>query len=94
MSKEKNKEYPLIEDDSGVKGKREKSLILYNDDYHTFDYVIQALIDVCKHNTEQAEQCTFLVHYKGKCDVKKGSVNVLKPMKEELAGRDLKATIE
>ncbi len=49
------------------------NLVLYNDDYHTFDYVIKALVDICRHSYEQAEQCTILVHYRGKCVVKNGS---------------------
>ena len=71
-----------------------KFLILYNDDYHTFDYVIDALIDICKHEEEQAVQCTYLVHYKGKADVKKGSYSFLKPMMAQLKAKDLKAVIE
>ncbi|RIJ46437.1 ATP-dependent Clp protease adaptor ClpS [Maribellus luteus] len=72
----------------------ENSLILHNDDVHTFDYVIDALIDICEHEIEQATQCTYLVHYKGKCDVKKGSFSELKPMKDALIGRELNATID
>lgn len=72
----------------------ENFLILHNDDVHTFDYVIDALIDVCKHDYEQATQCTMLVHYKGKCDVKKGAFNALKPLKEALIERELNATID
>ncbi len=72
----------------------ENSLILHNDDVHTFDYVIDALIDICEHEIEQATQCTYLVHYKGKCDVKKGSFAELKPMKDALIGRELNATID
>ena len=71
-----------------------KFLILYNGDYHTFDYVIDALIDICKHEEEQAVQCTYLVHYKGKADVKKGTYGFLKPMMTQLRKRDLKAVIE
>ena len=48
---------------------KEKSLILYNDEVNTFDFVIDSLMKVCKHEPEQAEQCTFIVHFKGKCDV-------------------------
>lgn len=55
-------------------------LVLHNDDIHTFDYVIDALIEICKHTPEQAEQCTILVHFKGKCTVKTGSMDVLKPI--------------
>ena len=56
------------------------NLVLYNDDYHTFDYVIKALVDICRHSYEQAEQCTILVHYRGKCVVKNGSYEELLPM--------------
>jgi ATP-dependent Clp protease adaptor protein ClpS len=72
----------------------ESFLVLHNDDYHTFDYVIDALIDICEHGYEQAAQCTMLVHYKGKCDVKKGGYEVLKPLKDALIDRELNATID
>ena len=68
-------------------------LTLHNDEIHTFEYVIESLIEVCNHNMEQAEQCTFLVHYKGKCDVKKGQFNLLVPFKKELARRGLRVSI-
>jgi ATP-dependent Clp protease adaptor protein ClpS len=70
------------------------SLILHNDDYHTFDYVIDALVEICNMDIIQATQCTFLVHYKQKCEVKKGSLEVLLPMRRALAQKDLKAVIE
>jgi ATP-dependent Clp protease adaptor protein ClpS len=69
-------------------------LILHNDDVHSFDYVIDSLIEVCELEPTQAEQCTFLVHYKGKCDIKKGSFSGLKPFKEGLIERGLNATID
>ncbi|MFP3831574.1 ATP-dependent Clp protease adaptor ClpS [Chryseobacterium sp. SIMBA_028] len=68
-------------------------LVLHNDDIHTFDYVIDSLIEICKHTMEQAEQCTMLVHYKGKCTVKTGSLDVLKPMHEKLISRELTSEI-
>ena len=77
-----------------VKGSSGKFLILHNDDYHTFDYVIDALVSICDHEIEQAVQCTYIIHYKGKADVKKGTYNYLKPMMTKLRGKDLKATIE
>lgn len=80
--------------DSEEKTLEENFLTLHNDDFHTFDYVIDALIDICEHGYEQATQCTFLVHYKGKCDVKKGSFAELKPMKDALIDRELNATID
>ncbi|MFC7347157.1 ATP-dependent Clp protease adaptor ClpS [Chryseobacterium zhengzhouense] len=68
-------------------------LILHNDDIHTFDEVIEALIEICKHDFIQAEQCTMLVHYKGKCTVKTGSMELLKPMHEKLISRSLTSEI-
>ncbi|KQT23395.1 Clp protease ClpS [Chryseobacterium sp. Leaf405] len=68
-------------------------LVLHNDDVHTFDYVIDSLIQVCKHSLEQAEQCTILVHFKGKCTVKTGSIDILKPMHEKLLSRELTSEI-
>ncbi len=69
-------------------------LVLHNDDFHTFDFVIETLVNVCELDEIQAEQCTYLIHYKGKCDVKKGSLNFLKPFKDALVERGLEATIE
>lgn len=71
----------------------ESFLVLYNDDVHTFDYVIESLIEVCDHDEIQAEQCTMIVHYKGQCDVKKGSPSKLRPLKEGLLNRGLRASI-
>ena len=68
-------------------------LVLWNDDVHTFDFVIEALIQICGHTLEQAEQCTILVHYKGKCTVKTGSMELLKPMHEKLLGLELTSEI-
>ena len=58
---------------------RKHEIILYNDDVNTFDFVIDSLISVCEHTPEQAEQCTVLVHYKGKCAVKTGEYKDLEP---------------
>jgi ATP-dependent Clp protease adaptor protein ClpS len=68
-------------------------LILHDDDIHTFDYVIDSLVEICKHTLEQAEQCTMLIHYKGKCTVKTGSIDVLKPMHDKLISRELTSEI-
>ncbi len=69
-------------------------LIVWNDNVNTFDWVIQTLIDVCKHHLEQAEQCTLLVHYTGKCAVKSGSYEDLKPMHEAILDRGIQVSIE
>ena len=69
-------------------------LLLYNDDINTFDHVIKSLVEVCNHNNEQAEQCAYITHYKGKCDIKSGTLEFLKPMKNILIDRGLAVTIE
>lgn len=68
-------------------------LVLHNDDFNTFDFVIVSLMEVCDHTLEQAEQCTWLVHYKGKCEVKTGSYEFLEPMCTALLDRGLSAEI-
>jgi ATP-dependent Clp protease adaptor protein ClpS len=68
-------------------------IVLYNDDVNTFDHVIDTLIAVCKHSGEQAEQCAILVHYKGKCTVKTGSFDELKPQCSQLLEAGLSAEI-
>jgi len=72
---------------------RKYQIIVYNDDINTFDWVIESLIDVCDHTPEQAEQCTILIHYKGKCDVLTGSYDDLKPRCSELLNRNISAEI-
>lgn len=68
-------------------------IVLFNDDIHSFDFVINSLIDVCKHTMEQAEQCTYLVHYKGKCSVKTGELDELKPCCTQLLNLGLSAEL-
>ncbi len=68
-------------------------IVLFNDDVNTFDHVIETLIIVCEHTAEQAEQCAILVHYKGKCTVKTGSFEELKPKCSLLLEAGLSAEI-
>lgn len=68
-------------------------LVLHNDDYHTFDYVIKALVDICRHSLTQAEQCAILVHCRGKCVVKNGSYDTLLPMHTALLDKQLTSEI-
>ncbi len=68
-------------------------IILFNDEVHTFEFVINSLIDVCDHTSEQAEQCTYLVHYKGKCAVKTGEYDELKSRCTRLLNLGLSAEI-
>jgi ATP-dependent Clp protease adaptor protein ClpS len=68
-------------------------LVVFNDDVNTFDHVIDTLIRVCKHTSEQAEQCTLLIHYKGKCAVKTGTFDFLRPMREAICEAGIDARI-
>lgn len=68
-------------------------IILYNDDVNTFDHVIETLMIVCEHSAIQAEQCAILVHYKGKCTVKTGSFDELKPQCTQLLEAGLSAEL-
>lgn len=72
----------------------EHQIILYNDEVNTFDWVIESLVSVCRHEREQAEQCSVIVHHRGKCSVKVGNFDHLRPMCEALLDRGLSATIE
>ena len=72
----------------------ENALIIHNDDVNTFDWVIETLVEVCKHTWEQAEQCALIIHNNGKCAVKHGNFKMLKPMKDEITDRGIGATIQ
>lgn len=71
----------------------QNTIVLFNDDVNTFDHVIETLIRVCNHTAEQAEQCAILVHYKGKCTVKTGALDELKPQCTQLLEAGLSAEI-
>lgn len=86
-TQEQSQEALDVLEDNGCK------IILHNDDYHTFDYVIKALVDICRLTYEQAEQCTIIVHYKGKCAVKSGSYDDLLPMHTALLNKQLTSEI-
>jgi ATP-dependent Clp protease adaptor protein ClpS len=85
-----------LQDDVLIEDKKTdiKHIVVYNDDVNTFEWVIQSLIEVCNHESSQAEQCAMLVHYKGKCDVKSGDYDELKPKCLELLNRQISAKIE
>ncbi len=71
-----------------------KQIVIYNDDVNTFEFVIACLIKYCKHELIQAEQCANIIHYNGKCQVKRGDYDTLKPICVALTDRGLKAKIE
>ncbi|MGG9972738.1 ATP-dependent Clp protease adaptor ClpS [Ferruginibacter sp. SUN002] len=70
------------------------TLIIWNDEVNTFDWVIETLVDICNHSPEQAEQCAMIIHHKGKYAVKEGSYDTLKPMCDAILDRGIGATIE
>lgn len=84
-----------IQEDISVVEKEvdQNEIVLYNDDVNTFDHVINSLIYACEHTPEQAEQCSIIVHYKGKCTVKTGEFNELKPRCSMLLEAGLSAEI-
>ena len=88
-TKEKFKE----EDDVLEKEVNQHHIVLHNDEVNTFDFVINSLITVCQHTVEQAEQCTWLVHFKGKCTVKTGELKDLEPRCSKLLSLGLSSEL-
>ena len=69
-------------------------LVVWNDEVNTFDWVIDTLMEVCGHSYEQAEQCAYIIHFKGKYAVKEGEYDDLKPMCDAILDRGINATVE
>lgn len=88
-AKEQILEEVLVEEQVGLNNE----IIVYNDDVNTFDHVIETLVRVCNHTSEQAEQCSLIIHYKGKCTVKTGVLDELKPQCTGLLDAGLSAEI-
>jgi ATP-dependent Clp protease adaptor protein ClpS len=84
----------VLEEEKDLTGLQLSQLLVYNDDFNTFDWVIQCFMEVCNHTFEQSEQLSLIVHYKGKAIVKTGDFEILKPMKDALLERGLSAVIE
>jgi ATP-dependent Clp protease adaptor protein ClpS len=70
------------------------NLVVWNDDVNTFDWVIETLMEVCGHSQEQAEQCAYFIHFRGKYAVKNGSYDNLKPQCDAITERGINATVE
>ncbi len=83
----------LVVEDVLTKEAEQSTLILFNDDVNTFEWVIECLMTYCGHDAVQAEQCAYIVHYNGKCGVKKGSLDTLKPICSALLQKGLSAEI-
>lgn len=90
MSTKEKVSEELLLDEETVK---HNEIVLFNDEVNTFEHVILTLIDVCEHTPEQAEQCSLIVHYKGKCTVKTGEYKELEPRCSKLLQAGLSAEI-
>lgn len=88
-TKEKQSEELLLEEEAST----QNEIVLFNDEVNTFDHVIETLIYACDHTAEQAEQCSLIVHYNGKCTVKTGLYDDLKPRCSMLLEAGLSAEI-
>lgn len=73
---------------------QQATLVLHNDDINTFDYVMETLMEVCNHSMTQAEQCATITHYKGKCEVRAGSLKEMKELRYQLISHGLKASVD
>ena len=87
---------PHYEEETDVLATTEEpySLIVWNDEVNTFEWVIETLVEVCGHSTEQAEQCAYIIHFQGKYAVKQGSYDELKPQCDAITDRGIGATLE
>ncbi|MEO6610566.1 MAG: ATP-dependent Clp protease adaptor ClpS [Chitinophagaceae bacterium] len=70
------------------------NLVVWNDEVNTFQWVIETLMEVCGHSHEQAEQCSYIIHYQGKYAVKNGTFDDLKPLCDAITERGINATVE
>jgi ATP-dependent Clp protease adaptor protein ClpS len=82
----------LIETDVAIG--LENTIIVFNDDVNTFDHVIESFVDVLKHTSEQAEQCAWIIHTRGKCKVKQGDYDALVPLCSAILERGISAEIQ
>jgi ATP-dependent Clp protease adaptor protein ClpS len=91
-----HKPQELAQDEADVLTDHENpySLVVWNDEVNTFEWVIETLIEICKHTHEQAEQCAMIIHTQGKYAVRQGAYDELKPMCEAIKDRGIGATIE
>ena len=94
MGRDVTKRNPDSRDLTSFSSGADHFLVLHNDDVNTFVYVIDSLVEVCGHDPVQAEQCAFITHHQGKCDIKKGEAVNLKLMQQSLLNRGLLVTID
>jgi ATP-dependent Clp protease adaptor protein ClpS len=94
MSTYSNPFYKEYENESIVDNDKDAKLIVFNDDFNTFDYVEECLIRICNHSPEQAQQCSHLIHWRGSCCVKQGEYNIMQDMAKKLKSCGLKAGVQ
>lgn len=78
----------------GVDHQNQATLVLFNDDSNTFDYVMEVLVEICDHSLTQAEQCATITHFKGRCEVRTGTLTAMKELRYQLISRGLKAIVD
>jgi len=88
------KEFEDILIDDMISSGEQAELLVLNDDYNTFEWVIECFVEILKHSAEQAEQCAWIIHTKGRASVRLGTIDVLRPFKDALCDRGLDAIIE
>jgi ATP-dependent Clp protease adaptor protein ClpS len=88
------KEKTLRRGDKLTTGEEKHYLILYNDEINTFDHVIKSLVEICGHDSVQAEQCALIVHLKGSCEIKSGIREVLQAMSRSLNSKGLNSKVQ
>lgn len=93
-TKNNGQEYTSPSEVAEMSTEFEKTLILHNDDVNTFDHVINSLVEICGFSTQEAETCALITHYKGRCPLKSGSYEELKPYYDALLDRQLTVSIE
>jgi len=94
MVKTGNQQNPEFDGKDKYLGSEVYHLFLHNDDVHSFEFVIQALVEVCDHTPVQAEQCATITHHHGRCMVRKGDRESIGAMRDHLAERGLTTSIE
>lgn len=94
FDKPKPMQRELVETDVLTEHEEPCSLIVWNDEVNSFEWVIETLVDICGHSTEQAEQCALIIHTQGKYAVKYGNYDDLKPQCDAITDRGIGATIE
>jgi ATP-dependent Clp protease adaptor protein ClpS len=93
MGRTSTQERELVEVQDAVDTTHLNDLVVFNDDFNTFEHVIETLINICRHTAEQAEQCTWIIHHKGKCTVRTGPYEELNPMRQGICEKGIDAKI-